>query len=69
MRKNKECKHTKSHFVRWPDGGDVEVCKECGLSRHHSGWHTSDWLKVDIEKAYKEMLKNMNKIIKKMERG
>lgn len=61
-----KCRHKKTHFERWPDGDDIEVCDDCGKSRHISELQTSDWLMVDIKKAREEMTKNINKIIKKV---
>lgn len=58
------CKHEKTHYERWPDGGDIEVCEDCGMSRHHWEWGESDWTMIeDIEKARSQVQVGINKIL------
>ena len=42
------CQHKNTHYEPWPDGGDVEVCDDCGMSRHHWEQGKSEWKKVDV---------------------
>lgn len=63
------CKHKKTHYEEWPDGGDIEVCEDCGMSRHHSEWDQSDWTMIeDIGKARKQLQEGIDKSLKKVKR-
>ena len=54
----KHCIHEKSHYEDWPDGGVIEVCDTCGMSRYHWEQGESDWQMVeDIESERKELQK------------
>lgn len=60
------CKHRKTHYEEWPDGGTIEVCEYCGMSQHHWEWGHSDWVMVkDIERARKEVQAGIDKIKEK----
>lgn len=44
-------------------GGAIEVCKNCGMSRHHWEWGNSNWIMIeDIEKARKKLQKGIDYI-------
>jgi len=48
----RNCLHGKSHFEDWPDGGQIEVCDLCGMSRYHWEWGESAWIVIlDIPTA------------------
>ena len=49
------CKHKNSNFIDWPDGGGVEVCKDCGMSRYIWEQGESDWIRIDVEKEKKSI--------------
>lgn len=71
MAVTKECKHEKTHYEPWPDGGAIEVCEDCGMSRHHWEQGESNWIMIeDIESARKKLqegIDNMMKNVKKVE--
>jgi len=49
------CKHKNTHFESWPDGGDIEICHDCGMSRHIDIIDL-DWVMVDdIEEDRKQL--------------
>lgn len=49
-----KCRHQKTRFEDWPDGGVIEICEICGKSRHHWEQGESAWIMVhDIEDARK----------------
>lgn len=54
-----KCPHYHTHFEPWPDGGDIEICHDCGMSRHHWEQGESNWVKIDIPKARVEVAKGM----------
>jgi len=59
-----KCEHKKTHFEGWPDGGAVEVCNDCGMSRHHWEQGESSWIMVkDIEQARKEIQKGIDEYL------
>lgn len=47
------CKHTNTKYEDWPDGGEVEVCQNCGMSRHHWEWGESAWILINVEEEKK----------------
>lgn len=50
------CEHKDKSGMDWPDGGYVEICKDCGKSRHIWEQGQSDWIVVgDIEASKKEL--------------
>lgn len=60
------CRHNKTHYEEWPDGGDIEVCESCGMSRHHWEWGESDWTMIeDIEKARKQLQQAFDRLTTK----
>lgn len=60
-----KCKHKNTHYEDWPDGGTIEVCENCGMSRHHWEWDNSGWTMIkDIEKARKEVQAGIDQINK-----
>jgi len=51
----KQCSHENTHPEEWPDGG-IEVCDDCGMSRHVWEWGESGWIMVhDIPKCRKKL--------------
>lgn len=59
----KSCKHMKIHYEDWPDGGGIEVCDECRMSRYIWEQGESSWVMVDdITKARKELGKYLKEI-------
>lgn len=66
FRINKPCEHKNKNGMDWPDGGYVEVCKDCGKSRHIWEQGESDWIMIKdvegekkaIEASIKYMLEN-----------
>ncbi len=57
-----DCKHSKTHYEDWPDGGAIEVCDSCGMSRYHSEFDTTGWINVDIPKAREDLEKAMRRM-------
>ena len=56
------CNHTNTHNEDWPDGG-IEVCDDCGMSRHHWEQGESSWIMVeDIPGAREELRKDLEDI-------
>ena len=50
------CSHQKAHFENWPDGGNIEVCDSCKMSRYHWEQGQSGWIMIEnIEEARKEV--------------
>ncbi len=44
----------------------IPVCDDCGMSRHHSEWYTSDWIMIeDIEATRQKMQEGINRLLKK----
>ena len=37
------CLHPKTHFEDWPDGGQIEVCDDCGMSYTLYGINKDSW--------------------------
>jgi len=62
---DRTCEHKNKKGMDWPDGGYVEVCEDCGFSRHCWEQGESDWIWVeDIEaskKAVQRGIDNMGK--------
>ena len=57
------CMHEKTHYEPWPDGGDIEVCEECGMSRHHWEQGRSDWIMIeDIKAARKSVQESIDRM-------
>ena len=64
-----ECDHIDAHYESWPDGGAIEVCEDCGMSRHHWEWGESDWIMVpNIPRVRENMQKSIDRIIKNVKR-
>ena len=58
------CKHDSVRHEDWPDGGCIEICTICGMSRYHSEFDTSEWKMIGDLEAAREQIKtslNMNK--------
>jgi len=55
-----ECEHDNTKYQDWPDGGAVEICQDCGMSRHLSEMWESDWVIIDIEKEKKLLEQRIN---------
>ena len=57
------CKHIYTHYEDWPDGGTIEVCDNCRMSRHHWEQGESNWIMVkDIEGARKKIQASIDQI-------
>lgn len=57
------CHHPKTHFEDWPDGGEIEVCDNCGVSRYHWGQGETDWIWIkDIPGARQVVEETVEKI-------
>lgn len=57
------CSHKVSHYESWPDGGSIEVCDFCGMSRYHWEWGESPWTMIeDIPKARKQLQEAIDRI-------
>ena len=56
--------HKKIHFESWPDGGEIEVCNDCGMSRYHMEWGPSSlWIMIeDIGKAREQLQETINRM-------
>jgi len=49
------CKHNNTHYEDWPDGGAIEICDDCGMSRYIWEQGESGWVMVDLLQARKEL--------------
>ena len=49
------CKHSRVNCEDWPDGGAIEICIDCGMSRYLWEQGESDWVMVDTETARAEL--------------
>ena len=57
------CNHKQTHYEDWSDGGTIEVCDTCGMSRHHWEQGQSNWIMVDdISKSRKELQESIDSI-------
>lgn len=62
----KFCRHTHINTIQWPDGGDVDVCLDCWMSRYvweqgETEWEDKGWKSLeDAYKAGEELRKIMN---------
>jgi len=60
-----DCEHSKAHFEDWPDGGSIEVCEDCGVSRYHWEWGETDWIMIeDIAGTRKKLQEGIDRAIK-----
>lgn len=59
------CRHKNTEVVNWPDGGAVEHCLCCGMSRHMWEQGETEWMYVDIDEAKA----NLEKLIEKIKKG
>jgi len=62
MHKLKKCQHLKTHTESWPDGGVVEVCDACQMSRYLYEQGESPWMSVDIEKERQRLWALIDKL-------
>jgi len=46
MIKGEGCDHILTHHEDWPDGGGIEVCDECEMSRYIWEQGESNWIMV-----------------------
>ncbi len=46
--KQEECKHKDTRIIEWFDGGYVEICKDCGMSRYCTEHDTMQWEHKDF---------------------
>lgn len=59
------CLHIDTHHESWPDGGGIEVCNVCGMSRHHTEFTTSPWIMIEnITDERDDMQAEMDRIAK-----
>jgi hypothetical protein len=57
------CPHKKAHSEDWPDGGVIEVCDDCGMSRYLWEQGETDWIWVkDIPGARQVMQETLDKL-------
>lgn len=66
LTKHTNCKHEETRYLDepWPDGGAIEVCVHCGMSRHHWEQGHSHWVMIkDIENARREVQKAFDNIV------
>ncbi|MCJ7747856.1 MAG: hypothetical protein MUP27_08935 [Desulfobacterales bacterium] len=60
------CPHPKTHFEDWPDGGGIEVCDDCGMSRYQWEQGESPWTMVeDIPRAREEVKEGLEQLRKR----
>lgn len=59
------CQHKETHYESWPDGGEIEVCNDCGKSRYHMEWGPpSPWTMIeDIGKARVQLQEAIDKMV------
>jgi len=60
------CKHSCTHFENWPDGGDIEVCDNCGYSRYLWEQGASDWVIIQDLDLLRQRLQKMLDSIKQI---
>jgi hypothetical protein len=59
------CGHNKTHPELWPDGGEIEVCDNCGMSRYIWEQGETDWQTVeDIPEARRQVKEGLETIEK-----
>lgn len=59
----KKCIHDKTHYESWPDGGEIEVCDICKMSRHHTEVDTTEWVMIeDINGCRRELQEAIDKM-------
>lgn len=56
------CKHTDTKYEDWPDGGVVEVCQNCGMSRYHWEWGETQWIIIDVKESKKEVRESLESL-------
>lgn len=59
------CLHENTRYLKepWPDGGTIELCNDCGMSRHHWEQGESDWIMVeDLDEAREEVQASIDKM-------
>jgi hypothetical protein len=58
------CQHSgKKSSEDWPDGGGIEICDTCGMSRHIWEQGESYWIMVeDIPGARKRLQESLNRV-------
>ncbi|MDP2364405.1 MAG: hypothetical protein Q8M94_11640, partial [Ignavibacteria bacterium] len=63
IKKKGICFHRKTHFESWPDGGQIEVCDVCSMSRYiwEQGEGSWQWIE-NIPKARKELEEALKKL-------
>ena len=65
-----KCSHSKNHYEDWPDGGVIEICDLCAMSRYHSEQDTTGWIMVEnIPEARKEIHESINRIMRGSDEG
>jgi len=64
------CEHENTHYEGWPDGGTIEVCDVCGLSRYlcspYGDFEQGDtsWTRVEnIEEARREVQESIDGMV------
>lgn len=57
------CAHSDVRGEDWPDGGGIEICKKCGMSRYVWEQGEGNWIMIeDIEKARKEVQESLDQL-------
>ena len=65
-RKAEKCKHQSTHYLDepWPDGGAIELCDDCGMSRHHWEQGESGWVMIrDLDEARKQVQAGIDRMM------
>jgi hypothetical protein len=42
------CTHSNTRAISWPINDFLELCKDCGMSRHCKGLKTGKWVIIDV---------------------
>jgi hypothetical protein len=57
------CLHSKTRSGPWPDGGAIDICINCGMSRYIWEHGQTDWIMIeDIPKVRKEVEAKLEEI-------
>ncbi len=65
MKIGRKCLHQITHTEDWPDGGAIEICNTCGMSRHLWEQGESSWIMIpDIPSARKEVQESFGRMMR-----
>ena len=65
-----QCPHENTEYIDWPDGGSVEICNCCMMSRHHWEQGQTGWIMVDDVDHVKEKLqKSIDRMMEENNNG